>query len=63
MLFKKAYEIMLNKEHLNKEGLEKFIEVKASINKGLSESLKLAFPNITVLDKPQRENIKIENSQ
>lgn len=45
-LFKKAYYILLNKEHLIKEGLEKFVGIKASINKGLSDSLKAAFPNV-----------------
>jgi hypothetical protein len=33
------------------------------MNKGLSESLNLAFPDITVLDKPKVESIKIQNSQ
>jgi hypothetical protein len=62
-LFKKAYYIILNKEHLNKNGLEKFIEIKASMNKGLSDNLNLAFPNITILNKPIVENIKIQNPQ
>jgi hypothetical protein len=44
VLFKKAYYILLNKEHLTLDGLQKFVEIKASINKGLSDSLKLAFP-------------------
>ena len=43
ILFKKAYYIFLNKEHLIKDGLEKFVGIKASINKGLSDSLRLAF--------------------
>ena len=44
VLFKKAYYILLNKEHLTLDGLQKFVEIKASINKGLSDSLKLSFP-------------------
>ena len=50
-LFKEAYYIMLNKEHLTKEGLKRFVQIKASINKGLSKSLSLAFPNIIIIDK------------
>ena len=54
---------MLNKEHLIKEGLEKFLEIKASINKGLSDKLKIAFPNITVLDKSVAIDNKIPDPQ
>jgi len=44
-LFKLAVEMIKNKEHLTKEGLLKIINIKASLNKGLSEDLKKAFPN------------------
>ena len=53
ILFKKAYYILLNKEHLIKDGLDKFVGLKASINKGLSDSLKLAFPNVAVIEKSE----------
>jgi len=33
------------KEHLTTEGLHKIVSFKASINRGLSETLKTAFPN------------------
>jgi hypothetical protein len=71
-LFKQAYFIMLNKEHLTKEGLDKFVSIKATINKGLSDKLKEAFPNITALDRSSRllkeearevGDIKIKNPQ
>jgi hypothetical protein len=42
--FKKAYYIIKNKEHLTKQGLEKLILIKSSMNLGLSPELKLAFP-------------------
>jgi len=46
LLFKKAYELMLNKEHLTIEGLLKLVELKASINRGLTDQLKETFPEI-----------------
>jgi len=38
--------LMNKKEHLNIEGIFKIISIKASMNKGLSEELKKAFPSI-----------------
>ena len=47
-LFKKAFYIVKNKEHLSSEGLQKLAAIKASMNKeNLSDKLKSAFPNIT----------------
>lgn len=45
ILFKKAFDIILLKEHLSQEGLLKLVGIKASLNLGLSASLKEAFPN------------------
>ena len=47
-LFKKAYYIIINKEHLTKEGLDKLIAIKSLMNKGLSTSgdLVKAFPHV-----------------
>ena len=45
-LFKKAYELVIKKEHLNKEGILKIVSFKASMNLGLSEQLKDAFPEV-----------------
>jgi hypothetical protein len=36
---------MNNKQHLTLEGLSKIIGIRASMNKGLSETLSLYFPN------------------
>jgi len=44
-LWCEVIEIMLNKEHLNLKGLMKIIALKLYSPKGLSESLKMAFPN------------------
>lgn len=45
-LFKKAYTIIVNKEHLTIEGIHKLISIKSSMNLGLSDELLKAFPNI-----------------
>jgi hypothetical protein len=47
-------------EHLNKDTLINIISLKASLNKGLSEKLKIYFPKITKIKKPKKylpENI------
>ena len=36
---------MIKGEHLKKEGLQSIINIRASLNLGLSEVLKAAFPN------------------
>ena len=62
-LFKQAYEFLINRQHLTSEGLRKIISIKASINNGLSESLKIAFPDIIPVKRPIKENISIYNPQ
>lgn len=47
-LFKLAFNIIKNKEHLTKEGFNKLLLIKSSINKGLSPELKKAFPKISI---------------
>lgn len=44
-LFKKIILLMLNKEHNTLEGLHKIVNIRASINLGLPNSLKKAFPD------------------
>lgn len=53
ILFKKAFNIMKAGEHLGKEGLLKIIGIKASLNLGLSPSLKESFPNFVLVNKPE----------
>jgi hypothetical protein len=62
-LFKQAYLLLINKEHLTPEGLLKIIAIRASINNGLSESLKDAFPGIIPVIRPNRNIISINNPQ
>jgi hypothetical protein len=66
LLFKQAYQLIVNREHLTPEGLRKIISIKASINKGLSEPLKEAFPESDgsfAAVRPLKENISIVNPQ
>jgi len=44
-LFKNIVEIMLNKKHLTESGLQEIVNLRASLNLGLSDELKAAFPN------------------
>jgi hypothetical protein len=51
-LFKLAFNIIKNKEHLTKEGLEKLIEIKSFMNKGLSSDLNKLGKNSNVALPP-----------
>jgi hypothetical protein len=43
---------MIKKEHLSNTGLLHIVGIKASLNKGLSGELKLAFPNMIPVHRP-----------
>jgi len=51
LLFRQAYELIKNKEHLTPEGLQKLVSIRASMNKGLSDHLKVALPNVTLVER------------
>ena len=55
-LFKLAFNIIKNKEHLTQKGIDNLLVIKSYLNKGLSPELKIAFPHIKI--KP----LKIEAS-
>lgn len=52
ILFKQAIDLLKNKVHLTQAGLNKFVGIKASMNKGLSNKLKLDFKKYHVIQKP-----------
>jgi hypothetical protein len=52
-LFKKAFKMIKDGKHLNKDGLLEVIGIKASLNLGLNPSLKEAFPNVIVTNRPE----------
>ena len=59
LLFKQVFNLMLERKHLTMEGLRRIVGIKASINLGLSEQLKTAFPEITSSDRPLITNQRI----
>lgn len=60
-LFKEIVDLMVGKEHLTTEGLHKILAIKASMNRGLSNELLAAFPNITPVDRLLIQQEKINN--
>ena len=44
---------MKSKEHLTPTGFQRILALKASMNKGLSDDLKAAFPNTIPVTRPQ----------
>ena len=60
-LFKLAVEIMNQKGHLTPEGLQEIVNIKASMNKGLSNDLKEAFPHTEEFPRPLVEAQKIKD--
>jgi hypothetical protein len=56
LLFKKAVELVNNKAHLTLEGLEKIVNIKASMNLGLSDMLISEFPGYVPVERPVINN-------
>jgi hypothetical protein len=56
LLFSEAVKLIYNKEHLNLAGLEKVINIKASLNWGLSDQFKAVFPKSIPVSRPVVEN-------
>lgn len=53
ILFKEVVSMVNNGEHLNSEGLQKIVNIRASINLGLSIELKEAFPDTVPVQRPR----------
>jgi hypothetical protein len=51
IIFKNIVELMNKNEHLNKDGIIKIINLKAVLNKGLSDILKINFPNLIKIER------------
>ena len=62
-LFKRVVNKMKNKEHLTNIGLQEIVNIRASLNLGLSTTLKEAFPNTVPVNKPFIENQITPNPQ
>jgi len=48
-LFKQGVELIKTKAHLNKQGFNKILSIRAALNRGLSDELSLSFPYIEAL--------------
>ena len=59
LLFKAVVDMANNKEHLTMKGLQKIVSLKASINLGLNDELKAAFPDTVPILRPLVESMKI----
>jgi hypothetical protein len=51
-LFKQVVDLINRKEHLTFEGLQQIVNLRASINNGLSSKLKEAFPDTIPVQRP-----------
>lgn len=51
-LWKKAFNLIKNKEHLTDKGLHLIVAIRGSINRGLTDQLKASFSSITPVKKP-----------
>ena len=51
LLFKQAYEMIKNQEHLTLEGLSKLVGIKASLNNGLPAQLKEVYPDVEPVNR------------
>jgi hypothetical protein len=61
LLFKQVIELIKKKAHLYFEGLQQIINIKASMNLGLSEVQKSNFINFTPVDRPLIITTKISD--
>lgn len=58
-LFKLAVNKLLHKEHLKLKGLQDIVNIRASLNLGLTDSLKAAFPDTIPVPRPEVRNPKV----
>ena len=53
LIFKQCFEVIKQREHLTEKGILNLIGLKSSLNWGLSDSLKEAFPNVSFVSRPE----------
>jgi hypothetical protein len=63
LLFKEVIELMLKKEHNTLEGLQKIVNLKASINLGLSNVLKEFFPDTIPIKREEKDSTAVIPAQ
>ena len=63
IFFRDVFELIKIKAHLTDVGLKQIVAIKASHNLGLSDKLKLAFPNVAAVSRPIVKNKIIPEPQ
>lgn len=63
ILFKQIIDKVANGEHLSAKGLQEIVNVRSSINMGLSDSLKAIFPNTIPVTRPLIKIITIPHPE
>lgn len=63
ILFKQIIDKIVKGEHLSAKGLQEIVNIKASLNLGLSDSFKTIFPNTLPVTRPLIENITIAHPE
>jgi hypothetical protein len=63
LLFKQILYIIQLKEHLTLQGIQKIINIRATLNFGLSKELQLMFPETVPVPRSLRETCVIPHSQ
>lgn len=61
LLFKLGVNSINNKEHLTTDGFRKIMGIRASMNLGLSNELKVCFSDIISISRPLVQNFRIPN--
>ena len=60
-LLKKVVDLINKKEHLTREGIQKIVAIRASMNLGLSDELLVAFPDVKPVLIPSTNENKIKD--
>ena len=63
ILFREVVNMMINKEHLTKKGLNKIVSIKAVINLGLPAELQVYFPDVIPTFRPCVGNKTVPDGQ
>lgn len=62
-LFKSAVNKLLLKKHLKAKGYQEIVNIRASMNLGLSDNLKKSFPKSVAVSRPSVKDEKITNAK
>lgn len=61
LLFKEAVMIMEQGQHLTASGIQAIINIRATLNKGLTPVLMEAFPSTVAVPRPRVNNIAVQS--